>query len=131
VILGVALLLPRAPGVPIRPAAVRAALVMGLQVVGAMLIAAHSIWFGPTLFSYFAPLVSGVVVATLWLLLMTPASDVCGEFVPPTPEEQAEYQAILNVLGPGQSVSRYIRLRMNTALRSHAAMQAGDDQPSK
>lgn len=128
---GVLMFLPRSDRIPIRPSARRAAITLGLQVSSWLVITWISVWTGPTLVSYFAPLVSGVIVSALWLLWLTPASDVCGELIPVTAEEQEEYKAILNVLGPGQSVTRYIRLRTTSALRSYAAMQAGEEPPTR
>lgn len=117
ILLGVRLLLPRIGGIPIRPSAARAAWILGLQVSAALAISSISLWTGPTLFGYFAPLVSGFGVALAWFFAMTPASDRCGELVPVSAEESAEYARALNDIEPGVGV--YIRLRMALALRSN------------
>ncbi len=110
-------LLPKVKGVPIRRSATRAASIVAFQVLSWLATSTLSVRFGPTLFSYFAPLVTGVVVASSWLFWLAPASDLCEPAAPPTDAECSEYLAIQNL--HGSAAQSQMRLRIAALMRAH------------
>lgn len=131
VLIGARLLLPRVSGIPIRQSAKRATSILTLQVGMWLANSAVTIALGkPTLFAYFAPLVSGFVTSLLWLLWMTPASDECEAPAPVTTSEQADLTASLNAVGSSAALRTYMRLRIVATRRAHAVASDGETHPT-
>ena len=87
VLLGSRLMLPRVKGIPIRPAARRAANILALQLLASVISAVLAASTTATYLNYYLPVSANLILGLTWLLYLTPSSDECADLVKLTERE--------------------------------------------